>query len=1526
MSFLSPEEMRLMLFNADDSIPPAIYISSTVCAVATFLAVVLRVFARLAGGSGFGRDDYFLGVGWVFYMLYIIGFSFSARYTNWDHSQGLIITARAYARHIIVNLVMYHTAVTCVKLSILFLYRRIFPSRRFLVALYTVGGLVLAWFITSVFIAVFHCFPLSMAWDPSVEGHCINLGLASLLLGIANILIDFVMLGLPLPLVWRLQMETRKKMLLGMTFLAGGLACIVSMVRLFYASRFARKYDPGWDAVVIGILSGLEVSAAIIASCTVTFRPLIEKIFKGPADARLLQTKEISSSSRWGSFSEPTDVEAQPGILQPSIRSELASTTPRTIVICILFLILTAALPGMLQYSQSHNGLGETKEELANLWRFGPTAVLTILGVFWSRVEFQALRYMPWLAIYSQPYFDFETLDLDYRDLLLPQVLLQSLQRKHYLVFFVSIVMILLRIQVVLSPSLFELAKIRMEHPIEVQLLDSFPDPDSDLAAAVPSLQSALNSSSPSNGTAFSNDYPQAAYFFARATQDFETTLPFGVTGQFAYQRFSPAQATGAARGTPESPIKAVVDGIFTDVECLNLESYIAKDGNPSVAWSSAYDFTMDLRFENCNHTFSVRNDLTNQHWIPSQNKHSHWVFRQEPETYTDECPSLLRNYPPFLYYAAYYSSSSESAEVGSLPKLDGCAAILCSPRAWLAKVEVTDDGMNPNVTVLPNQEQTFFKSDFWNVLQQSVPEASAWYASSTGEEQLDEDTDQGPILAAFNFKGQDLDEGDPSLYRSSTLTSAIRNLTDSLSPMVAHYMLRQSSNNRISGSTTKETQRLQVNREVSITMSVLFAACTLICLWVVWQMRKVSNLWHRDPATIMGSLTHFHSDTYISKTIDKYLADMQESRSAEWSHGSYTQLALRPLPRISFVLFTFSVIVGLTVSLHISNSSEGLATVDDSGFISQWWRSLPALAMLVIALYATAVDTAMRDLATLSDLSSKSSTATDLDRSLSDMMGINALFHSLRLKTHAVSISQVLAMLCGILVTTSALLFTVESVPGSSAVEVPQQSWFGSRAISGEIGDEAMARYRHTRANLGGFIAVRGMANFSYPKNTYADMVFPLLDLNDTYRGLDTSIQLTVPAAKLLPTCVQIPSEDMNIRVASIDFGIGISQESSVTPVEMTLNVSCPDGTTAESTTRLDAGSSINGSFYVAGVLPSPGNLATQGRSCLLNVEPDDDAVLFSPWRVETYAWGKFAATTDETGKEDLMPDYDYFSVWQCNYSWAEVTVDMKMEWANGEYLIDQSDPPRVTNTSVQPWSPPFAIPHFGPSHEFAFGDALPNLSRVPGTETLSAEFYSILEPNGRVPLQELGEPGHDDKILDAIHSNNALICAQLANVENRLDLNETSPVASLQQGGLTPVPVIITNGRRTRLVQNAAPTYIIISILALALVANIWALLGGVIRRRTGGQKGWLVDMEMGGLAPSGYNSIAMMHALLSGSNAPNHMPPNASLLSSKRVAFDLGESRFKLGWFTSEWTVEKHFTVGLMNDDNFTFQGGK
>ncbi len=123
----------------------------------------------------------------------------------------------------LVTAVLYNFSILAIKLSILYFYRRIFPQRWFKQVLLATGGLITGSTVASMVCDVLQCVPINSQWDPTVKGHCINFASVILASGIVTVVTDFILLCLPMPLIWRLKISAPRKRLVMSSFLLGGL-------------------------------------------------------------------------------------------------------------------------------------------------------------------------------------------------------------------------------------------------------------------------------------------------------------------------------------------------------------------------------------------------------------------------------------------------------------------------------------------------------------------------------------------------------------------------------------------------------------------------------------------------------------------------------------------------------------------------------------------------------------------------------------------------------------------------------------------------------------------------------------------------------------------------------------------------------------------------------------------------------------------------------------------------------------------------------------------------------------------------------------------------------------------------------------------------------------------------------------------------------------------------------------------------------------------------------------------------------
>ncbi|MCJ1306992.1 hypothetical protein MMC25_000636 [Agyrium rufum] len=170
--------------------------------------------------------------------------------------------------------ILYSFTLPCIKISILLLYRALFPGRGFSIVTYLIGSLVVMWGIVVFIFAVYPCNPIKGFWNFYIPSKCINPKTFYIATTFPNIFTDIAILCLPIYKVWDLQMPLKQKMFVVVMFLTGSLACIASIVRLVFVYQFDEA-DVTWTSEGLGLWSSIEISIGVISANLPTLRPII---------------------------------------------------------------------------------------------------------------------------------------------------------------------------------------------------------------------------------------------------------------------------------------------------------------------------------------------------------------------------------------------------------------------------------------------------------------------------------------------------------------------------------------------------------------------------------------------------------------------------------------------------------------------------------------------------------------------------------------------------------------------------------------------------------------------------------------------------------------------------------------------------------------------------------------------------------------------------------------------------------------------------------------------------------------------------------------------------------------------------------------------------------------------------------------------------------------------------------------------------------------------------------------------------
>ncbi|GKZ52261.1 hypothetical protein AnigIFM49718_000136 [Aspergillus niger] len=239
--------------------------------ISAVIALVLRLYIRLHSKRALWLDDYSAACSAVLGVAYAGIAVAQTRY-------GLGLDAAAFPD---ANVVMfskiqyaggptYILAILCFKVSLLTSYLR-------------VGGFVAAyrWSIIGVVIAVvcnqviftflltLACNPVAKQWDASLPGTCIDTVASYYALAGTSLGFDLVIIALPLPVLWSLQLRQAQKIALMALFALGFFITIIQIIRIF-TIKHLKTYT---DSQPIVLWSQVEISLGVIIACVPTYGP-----------------------------------------------------------------------------------------------------------------------------------------------------------------------------------------------------------------------------------------------------------------------------------------------------------------------------------------------------------------------------------------------------------------------------------------------------------------------------------------------------------------------------------------------------------------------------------------------------------------------------------------------------------------------------------------------------------------------------------------------------------------------------------------------------------------------------------------------------------------------------------------------------------------------------------------------------------------------------------------------------------------------------------------------------------------------------------------------------------------------------------------------------------------------------------------------------------------------------------------------------------------------------------------------------
>jgi Protein of unknown function (DUF3433) len=1087
--------------------------------------------------------------------------------------------------------------------------------------------------------------------------------------------------------------------------------------------------------------------------------------------------------------------------------------------------------------------------------------VLIFVSSFWSRVEFQAMYFMPWIALSTGLTPGSKSIFLSYTSMLVPTAIVNSIKNRHFLVSFTATISLILKLQVVLSTGLLFLAIVSQQlDDVPIQIQNAF-------LQDIPKANHSMN---------------LVPYVVTLSMENLNLSYPEGTSPSFAFQSFDSDRYPSV-----DSPLQAVVDGLTMDVDCQPMTiSGQGRWDNNSVPGALSASYQMTGTSPLCKKPFNW-NIIINDNDV-----HKDIMYTGTYQDLGFENSSLCDSNGPARFLVGQAGFNFTYFEP---LKLVQSAVLICTPVVTVSKVQVTRHGANSTVQLASNPENRTVTGDIVSLLMSMQAEyADRDPLVNTSFNNFDEYPEILDHAKAF-LPGGNITSLD--LVNGTTLTQLLRLYYRNYGSLLGYYGFMETAPTSRAISTTGSayvtSNRLLVRTVHAYIMSGLFGVMTVLAVAIALFLLPQTGIAPCDPGSVIGfaialsgsrnflqrfsntgvlpvdqfwpnngasyrtavvSSTpnvdrspHFEVLTSDAANGMKYFQNgTQQQQSPSW----YLPWVLRKGSRLSMSTALVLLIAGLAITLHFSEMEDGLGNVNEYTYLYFVWTSLPTAIMVAIALYFTSCDFQTRSLESFASLKERPCAINSLAASSHDQITAGALLTGVREGKWTVVLSTCLPLLSGFLTIFSGTLFTLTPTVTTLNTQLQAETWFASRDFgNGSFADK----------NLIGMLVLND--NFTYPKWTYNDVAFP----NLSYVGPSDPalrsypITATVRATRAQSNC----TFQTNDTLTWFAQNPGTSNKTLFDYILKAPGNNCSG--TSQNFTLLrfsDIQDANAGNIVYFGAGSAVGN--TGENQCY----------------DQMYAWGAFNRQAKRV---------DFVNAVLCFQGFVEVDADVR--FTDADLNIDTTYPLVFNEGSARML--PYTLQVVA-----EYGLRIVDSTKGSPYSAFDVRFDPLFSSKWNMTAEDFGDPQMGRKIASVLEENDNINRMQSLSLNNRKAFNETStlfPHSGNQTGPLNASALFSTY----RLVQNPQPTYFLMSLLAAILVLNAVALI--VTKTR---------------VVPKDPKSIAAMSSLLADSNVFDWMPDGAQWMADEELAGLFRGIAFRMGWFSSHQTEEK-FTIGVAED---------
>ncbi|KAF9767968.1 hypothetical protein IL306_014790 [Fusarium sp. DS 682] len=1090
-------------------------------------------------------------------------------------------------------------------------------------------------------------------------------------------------------------------------------------------------------------------------------------------------------------------------------------------IYAVVFVALIAGVQVALQLSEHNGGLHESDDLSKYLWQYGTTLIFILVAAFWYRVEFQASASMPWIRMLNNQVEADKSLLLDYVSLSEPVAVVKAIRNKDWLVAFPVSAGIVFKVIVIFSVA-FVTPRVTTvtNHKIAITIQSMFSD-------SVPGLEG----------------IGSLPYFTLAALAVDNITFPNGVTSRAAYTPF--------ISDVPElKHITADVEGFIGGMDCeeakLNLDSMRLQNGALLLNITLSDKKCSSKQTITSTKLASTRNEDLSRRFLAFRPGRCGGSTKDE-----DQRIAVMSGVLDIDIDQLQGPSRTPSNRLNG--KISSSAAFLCKPNYVITRIRVSKtpeavlsvapdkQATNSSLSQVPAWRVARAMFDTFESDQATEMKLLTTFTNSSYSEEAIVDTDEA-VSAALVLGSRD--GGDLPSLASLTESDTLRQLSEDFfmqySALVARYAMMEPSSSASTAIASYIERRMVVRPIPAYLITVFLAICFALAVSTIFFVPRKGFL-PRDPSTIVGMasvVAHSHPLVECLKGMgaapnkalrarldgSTYMSGAEGHKKLENPNLGYYHIFggnapppnvlprrfdsstwRQPIPlhgliRLIYILILACIIIGFEVSLRVSQRNDGLRTMkDDGAYIA--WTVVPALVLLLVAMYMLSLEWWTRFLSPFSHLSRRGEFDETIGLNLVNALRHVAWSRALKIRDIAALTAISGGFVALLMVVGSAPLFEPMPVGQNTSIALRTEDFFANSLASST--DDPICT-DCTNDTIMASLILAGDA--PYPPFTYANLNVPNMSLAEEAEGDDLMFSARLTAIRPNMTCRLYQSDAIATNL-TLEYKL---DDRIVNPLRVDL-----EGETCRGSGERNSSNAIIGTTMSS--FPAQNGRSLSSSTLFgVGLRKTRSSPHCSDW---LYIWGELV----DVGSNDMS--VSSINALTCNESIEAVDVDALFH-GPGDLRLYPGHPPIPVESSVQDIT--VAIPDLDYS----------TLINVTADGLLDPFFAMLNASQFAVPDSTFGSstPNAANEVQSAILSQHGIIRAQSLNFKSRRHLTSrgTFPVADGTNivSGINPdepvsqaVPVISGSQvtKSVRLRQDTIATRILQGIVGALMLLHI-------------------------------------------------------------------------------------------------------